>query len=148
MEKRTPQEVAEQLRNFFSREHFYPPITSPPWSDFLKVWGGKGLGEVRNPTDWDGLPRGKALRVVYLVDEEGPVVRWVDPTNTEVLAVIAARIQRARGRQSESLEEPSRRLPADEYHLSCEHIRRGDKGKGEVREGYIQIANDGQLFVT
>jgi flagellar basal body rod protein FlgC len=39
------------------------------------------LGEIRNPDQLQKIPFDRSVRVVYMVDEDGPVIRWVDPTH-------------------------------------------------------------------
>jgi hypothetical protein len=49
----------------------------PPWRDWLKTCGGSDLGEIRCHEDLEALPSHKALKALYLVDDAGPVIRWV-----------------------------------------------------------------------
>jgi hypothetical protein len=64
------------------------------WEDCLKAAevlcaeAQQALGELRDPLDWQSLPKDKSVRVVYLVDELGPVIRWLLPEAPEVRAVL------------------------------------------------------------
>jgi hypothetical protein len=49
----------------------------PDWRDWLKTDGGPDLGEIRSHEDLEALPSNKALKALYLVDDAGPVIRWV-----------------------------------------------------------------------
>ena len=143
-ERMTPEAAAGKLTDFFSKEHSYDEPTKPTWSEFLSMYGGTGgMGEVRVPGDWNNLPKDREIRVVYLVDHRGPVVRWVDSHSDVVMPAIAA--PRDVGVMP---REEFRRLPKHEqYHLSCVHIRRGDGAAGVVREGWVVVSSTGQLSV-
>lgn len=48
----------------------------------------QSFGEVRVPADLERLPRGRQLRVVYLVDERGPVLRWLVSEDAEAVRML------------------------------------------------------------
>jgi hypothetical protein len=50
----------------------------PKWAQIVKHGRGQAFGELRDPIDWRGLPK-EGLRVVWLVDDKGPVIRWMWP---------------------------------------------------------------------
>lgn len=74
-----------------------------------------GFGELRDPMDLSILPFDKPVRIVYLVDTIGPVLRWLVP---EVLA---------------------ERILGGIFH---DHLERGD-GHGHARSGWLRIDAEG-----
>lgn len=51
-----------------------------PWRELIQLAGvPPSYGELRSPGEWHGLPVDRWLRIVYLIDDVGPVIRWLDP---------------------------------------------------------------------
>ena len=47
------------------------------WEDIKKIYEDSGaIGEIRTPEDWRSFPRDVAVRVVFLHDLHGPLLRW------------------------------------------------------------------------
>ena len=50
------------------------------WLECLRIAQGRGwIGELRGVDDWKSVPREIHLRAVFLVDQDGPVIRWGNP---------------------------------------------------------------------
>ena len=88
----------------------------PNWAEFMEEYGEcQAFGELRDPIDWRGLPKEKHLRVVWLVDDKGSVVRWLWPEHkyADILGGI--------------------------FH---DYLERGD-GHGEARSGWLWVSDAG-----
>ena len=86
---------------------------TPSWKEILSMEDAQhGFGELREPVDWHSLPYGKLLRIVYLVDELGPVIRWLLPEAPDLTGALGG-----------------------VYH---DHLERGD-GDGRARSGWIEV---------
>jgi hypothetical protein len=77
------------------------------------------LGEVRTPTDWQKVPAETALRVVYLVDDVGPVIRWLVP-GPEVERILGGSLH--------------------------DHLENGD-GRDHARSGWMKKHADGSVKI-
>lgn len=89
----------------------------PLWNEMSQVYGDQAaFGELRDPVDWLSLPLDQPLRVVYLVDRTGPVLRWLLPDDPRAAAALGGI-----------------------YH---DHLERGD-GHGEARSGWLTVSMDG-----
>jgi hypothetical protein len=89
----------------------------PLWAEIPQVdRGHAAFGELRDPVDWRSLPPDQPLRVVYLVDRMGPVLRWLLPEDSRVAAALGGI-----------------------YH---DHLERGD-GHGEARSGWLTVSGEG-----
>ena len=89
---------------------------APSWTEILTLYGEHGgFGELRDPIDWTRLPLDHPLRAVYLVDEVGPVVRWLLPEDAAVTGALGGI-----------------------YH---DHLERGD-GHGRALSGWITVSED------
>jgi len=50
------------------------------WRTLLRMAGAPpSFGEVRSQSEWQQVPADCWVRVVYLIDDLGPVIRWVVP---------------------------------------------------------------------
>jgi hypothetical protein len=105
-------EVASILGSFES-----VPAKRPHWTEISKLYGDQAaFGELRDPIDWLSLPRDQPLRVVYLVDRTGPVLRWLLPNDRSAAGALGGM-----------------------FH---DHLERGD-GRGEARSGWLTVSLDG-----
>ena len=115
MELPTVEEVAERLPPLNPQGGMRP---SPAWRDIMDMFQHtSSIGEVRTAEDWSRLPAERPVRVVYLIDDQGPVLRWSDEA-TPILASVL-------------------------FHHDLE---RGD-GLGRARSGYVRRRADGAIEV-
>jgi hypothetical protein len=74
---------------------------------------------VRNPGEWQRIPADRLVRVVYLIDDLGPAIRWVDNDRTQS--------------QGEKIV----------FHADLEN---GD-GHNSARSGYLRRRLDGKIEI-
>jgi hypothetical protein len=105
MREATIENISSSLQPFMSAWR------SPSWKAIMDAYEGEQqiFGELRDPVDWNNLPKGKYFRIVYLVDELGPVIRWLLPEDPQYLGGI--------------------------FH---EDLARGD-GAGTARSGWLKV---------
>lgn len=112
MSQATIENISSELQPFIS------PIRVSSWKELIRYRDrfseGKrlGFGELRDPVDWSSLPEGKDLRIIFLVDELGPVIRWLLPEAPEVSKLLGGI-----------------------YH---DDLERGD-GDGKARSGWLVV---------
>jgi len=106
--------IGERLNPFDGGCRFYPE-----WSELLRFHQERpSFGEIRASKDWKTIPVGQPVRVVYLVDNRGPVIRWL--AAAEAADILGG--------------------------SSHERLERGDGG-GRARSGYLWRAADGTIQV-
>ena len=81
-------EIADRLAPFAGRPR------SPAWAEIIaRHREHSGFGELREPVDWNRLPFNQPVRVVYLVDRSGPVLRWMLPEDMDAVHVLGGMFQ-------------------------------------------------------
>jgi hypothetical protein len=70
-----------------------------------------GFDELRDPVDLRSLPMDKLVRIVYLVNESGPVIRWLLPDDPDVQSLLGG--------------------------INHDHLERGE-GHGVARSGWLR----------
>ncbi len=90
------------------------------WADLMKLnWDTDVIGEIRTSEDWSRLPRDIHLRVVFLVDEQGPVIRWGAPESMRVIL----------------------------GGMNHQHLLRGDGDLTTVRSGWVHVSHEGVITI-
>lgn len=90
---------------------------APEWPDIISLYpDDSSFGEVRSPDDWHCVPVERWVRVVYLVDDRGPVIRWAS-------------------------DEAAGGTLGGCFH---DRLERGD-GVGHARSGWLRRSRDGTI---